>query len=151
MPLLDVIEADMKEALRASEKLRLETLRMLKSGLKYKQIELGAPLKDEDVIAYLNMSIKQHKDSIEQFRKGGREDLAHKEEEELRILRSYMPKQLSPEELDALIAESIRETGASGARDMGKVIKAVMAKAKGAAEGKTVSEKVKEALARPGL
>ena len=145
MSLTEKIDCDLKAAMRASDKLTLETLRGVKSALKYRQIDKGAPLSDDDAIAVLSTLSKQRRDSIEQFRKGGREDLAQKEEAELQILKGYLPPELAPEELDRLIAQSISESGASGPQDMGKVMRILMPKAKGA-DGKLVGEKVRAAL-----
>ncbi len=149
MSLTDKIDSDLKAAMKASDKLTLETLRMVKSALKYRQIEKGAPLSDDDVIAVLSTLSKQRRDSVEQFRKGGREDLALKEEAELKVLKGYMPPELSPEELDRLIGQAISESGASGPQDMGKVMRVLMPKVKGA-DGKLVGEKVRAALSGKG-
>jgi len=148
MPLAEKIDEDLKGAMRAGERLKLDTLRMAKSALKYRQIEKGAPLSDEEALSVLSTLVKQRKDSVEQYRKAGRDDLAQKEEDEIGVLRAYMPEELSPEELDALIAEAIEESGAKGPQDMGKVMKVLMPKVKGTADGKLVNEKVKEALSR---
>ena len=149
MSLTEKIDSDLKAAMKASDKLTLETLRMAKSALKYRQIEKGGPLSDDDAIAVLSTLFKQRRDSIEQFRKGGREDLAQKEEAELRVLKGYMPPEIAPEELDRLVAQSISDSGASGPQDMGKVMRLLMPKVKGA-DGKLVGEKVKAALSRKG-
>ncbi|MDA8168540.1 MAG: GatB/YqeY domain-containing protein [Nitrospiraceae bacterium] len=146
MPLAEQIDADLKGALKAGEKLRLETLRMLKSALKYKQIEKGGQLADEDVVSIIGSLSKQRRESVEQFRKAGREDLARKEEQEIDILKVYLPRQLTPEELDAIVSGAVRESGAQGMKDMGKVMRLIMPKTKGAADGKLVNGKVKEAL-----
>ncbi len=150
MSLTEKIDSDLKAAMKASDKLTLETLRMAKSALKYRQIEKGAPLSDDDVIAVLSTLSKQRRDSVEQFRKGGREDLAQKEEAELGILKGYMPPELSPEELDRLVLQAISESGASGPQDMGKVMRVLMPKVKGA-DGKLVGEKVRAALSGKGV
>jgi uncharacterized protein YqeY len=144
--LAEKIEEDLKVSMKAGEKLRLETLRMAKSALKYRQIEKGSPLSDDEAASVLATMVKQRKDSAEQYRKGGREDLARKEEEEIALLRAYLPKELTAEEMDAFIADAVREAGAKGPQDMGKVMKILMPKVKGAADGKLVNEKVKEAL-----
>ncbi len=148
MSLPEKIDIDLKAAMKSGDKLRLETLRMIKSAVKYRQIEKGGPLTDEDVIAVLSTLSKQRRESIEQFRKGGREELALKEEAELQVLKGYMPAELSPEELENLIGQSIKESGARGPADMGKVMRLLMPRVKGAADGKTVNEKVKAALSR---
>ena len=145
MSLTEKIDGDIKVAMKASDKLRLETLRMMKSALKYRQIEKGGPISDDDAIAVLSTLSKQRRDSIDQFRKGGREDLALKEEAELEVLKGYMPPELAPEELDRLVAQAIIESGAKGQQDMGKVMRVLVPKTKGA-DGKMISEKVKAAL-----
>lgn len=150
MALSERIDSDIKEAMKSGQKLRLETLRMLKSALKYKQIDSGASLADEDVIAVVGTLSKQRRDSIEQFRKAGREDLAQKEEEELGILAAYLPKQLTAEELAPVIDEAIKESGAAGPQDLGKVMKIIMPKVKGAVDGKLLNEKIREKLASIG-
>lgn len=146
MPLLERIDQDLKSAMKAGDKVRLETLRMAKSAIKYRQIEKTEPLTDEEILSVFSSLVKQRKDSIEQFRKAGREDLAQKEEKEMEVLHAYMPRQLGPEEISALVAEAIKESGAKGPQDMGKVMKILMPKLKGAADGKLVNEKVREAL-----
>lgn len=146
MPVLGTIEADLKAAMKASESLRVSTLRLVKAALKNKEIDKKAPLSDDEALSVLSTLAKQRRESIEQFTKAGRPDLADKEQKELEILQAYMPKQLSTAELDAAIAEAIRESGAQGPSDMGKAMKAVMAKVKGQADGKAVGERVKELL-----
>ena len=103
-------------------------------------------LEDSDIIALVRKDVKRHLDSIEQFKKGGRDDLAQKEEVELKVLRSYLPKEASPEEIRQIVKKVIDETNASGKKDFGKVIKAAMEKLKGAADGKAVSSAVNELL-----
>ncbi len=150
MALSERIDADLKEAMKSGQKLRLETLRMLKSALKYKQIEAGAQLAEDDVIAVAGTLCKQRRDSIEQFRKAGREDLAKKEEDELGILAAYLPKQRTAEELAPMIDEAITNSGAAGPQDLGKVMKLIMPKVKGAVDGKLLNEKIREKLASLG-
>ena len=137
------IEEDLKSAMKASLGLRVSVLRLIKSALKNRQIEKQSPLSEEEEIAVLSTLSKQRRESIEQYRKAGREDLAKKEEDELSIIQSYMPEQLSPDKIDALIKEAIEECGAKGLSDMGKVMKVLMPKVKGRADGKAVSERVK--------
>ena len=144
------IDADLKAALKAGDKPRLEALRMMKSAVKYRQIEKGGPLSDEEVLSVLSGLSKKHRESIEQFRKGGREELALKEEAQLKVLKGYMPEELSPEELQRLIEQAIAESGATGSADIGKVMRVLMPRVKGAADGRTVNEKVKGALSRLG-
>ncbi|RMG01049.1 MAG: GatB/YqeY domain-containing protein [Nitrospirae bacterium] len=146
MTLQERIESDLKTALKEKDKPRLSALRLIKAAIKNKEIEKGSPLSDEDLIALLSSLAKQRKESIEEFRRGGREDLAHKEEEELRLLKSYLPEELSKEELTRLVKETITEVGATTAADMGKVMKALMPKVRGRADGKEVSGLVREIL-----
>jgi uncharacterized protein YqeY len=147
MGLTEQIEKDLTAAMKAREELRLSVLRMAKAALKNKQIELGQPLDDAQAAAVLRTLVKQRHDSVEQFRKGGREDLATKEEQEIKILETYLPAAASDADIDAAIAAALAETGASGAKDMGKVMKAAMARLAGkSADGKRVSEKVRAKL-----
>jgi uncharacterized protein YqeY len=138
----DRITEDMKKAMVARDEVKLRVTRLLKSEIRYKEIEKGAELSDEDVITVLSSSIKRHKDSIEQFKKGGREDLVAQEISELEIIWEYMPKQLEEEELSQIVNEAIREVNASAPSDLGKVMKLVMPKVKGRADGKKVNELV---------
>jgi len=143
MTLKKKVDQEMILAVRAKDKIRLSALRMLKSGLHNREIDLKRELNEAEFLQLLSAMVKQRKDSIEQFEKGGRPDLVEKEEAELKVIREFMPAQMSETELDAIIAEAIRETGATGARDMGKVMKVLMPKVTGKADGKTVGEKVK--------
>lgn len=146
MFLLERFDDDLKVALKASDSLKVSVLRMAKAALKNKQIDKGGDLSDEEIISVLYTLSKQRKESIEQFSKGGREDLAEKERQELAIIQSYMPEQLSPEELDRIIIEAIKESSAQGIKDMGKVMRLLMPRVKGAADGKVVNQRVKELL-----
>jgi uncharacterized protein YqeY len=146
MPLLPQLDADLKAAMKASESLKVSVLRMAKSALKYRQIEKGDALTDEDILSVLSGLSKQRRESIEQFSKGGREDLAEQERQELSMLQSYLPQQLTPEEIDRIIVEAIRETSAAGIKDMGKVMRIIIPRMKGAADGKVVSQRVKDIL-----
>ena len=146
MELREQIEADTREALKSGAKDKVSTLRMLNAALKNKQIDKRRPLTTEEVIETVRSLIKQRKDSIEQFAKGGRQDLVDKETAEVAILEAYLPKQLAREELEAMIRDAIAKTGAQGARDMGKVMKALIPVVGGRADGKLVSELVKNAL-----
>lgn len=142
-----IIENELKEAMKQKNQLKLSVLRMVKAAIINQKIEKKTDkLDDAGVLQIISKQIKQHKDSIDSFSKGQRSDLAEKEKQELAILESYLPKQLSPEELLNLVKESIKETGALGPQDTGKVIKMVMEKAKGAAEGKAVSQMVGQEL-----
>lgn len=147
MPIVEQVERDLTAAMKAREELRLSVLRMMKTALKHKQIEVGHALDDAEAVAVLRTLVKQRHDSVEQFRKGGREDLATKEEREIKILDGYLPAAASDEAIDAAVAAAIAETGATSAKDMGKVMKSAMAKLAGKnPEGKRVSEKVKAKL-----
>jgi hypothetical protein len=146
MPLLQKLDDDLKVAMKASESLKVSVLRMAKAALKNRQIDKGEPLSDEDILSVLSGLSKQRRESIEQFSKGGREDLADRERQELSILQSYLPQQLNPEEIDHIILEAIKESAAAGIKDLGKVMRIVIPRMKGAADGKIVSERVKEIL-----
>ena len=110
MSLLQKLDDDLKSAMKASDKLKVSTIRMAKSDLKNKQIEKREALSEDDILSILSTLSKQRRESIEQFSKAGREDLAEHERQELEILQEYMPKQLNPEELDTIISDSIRGT-----------------------------------------
>jgi uncharacterized protein YqeY len=146
MGLKERIDGDLKAAMKAREELRLSTVRMLKAAMKNREIEKGSVLADEDVFGVIASMIKQRKDSVEQYARGGRADLAEKEEAEIGILQEYLPEQLSEEEVEEIIKEAISEAGASSSRDMGKVMKLVMPRVRGRADGKLVNEKVRELL-----
>jgi uncharacterized protein YqeY len=146
MELREKIEDDTRQALKSGAKDKVSTLRMLNAALKNKQIDKRRPLTTEEVIETVRSLIKQRKDSIEQFTKGGRQDLVDKETAEVAILEAYLPKQLAREELESMIRDAIAQTGAQGPRDMGKVMKALIPMVGGRADGKLVSELVKNAL-----
>jgi uncharacterized protein YqeY len=139
MNLRERIDQDMKVAQKSGDRLKLSLTRLLKSDIRYKEIEKGKELSDEEVLEVISSSAKKHRDSIEQFRKGGREDLAKKEEEELNLILGYMPAQFNSEELERLVEESMIEVGAEGDKDIGKVMKALRPKVKGRADGKMVN------------
>ncbi len=147
MTLAEQVEKDLVAAMKAREELRLSVLRMAKTALKNKQIEVGKPLSDDQAIAVLRTLVKQRRDSVEQFRKGGREDLATKEEAETEILQAYLPAEASDEDINAAVAAAIAETGAAGPQDLGKAMKAAMAKLAGKnADGKRVNQMVRAKL-----
>jgi len=146
MGLREKIDADIKDALKSGAKDKVSALRMLSAALKNKQIDKRRPLTDEEVIETVRTLIKQRKDSIEQFTRGGRQDLVDKETLEVTFLEVYLPQQLTREELVAMVRDAIAQTGAQGARDMGKVMKALVPMAAGRADGKLLSELVKSAL-----
>lgn len=146
MSIEQTISEDIKDALKSGHKIKVSMLRMIKSAIKNREIEKGGPLTDDDVQAILRSYVKRAKESIEQYSNAGRTDLVDKETEELSIIQGYLPEQLSEDEARELIRGVIEETGASGARDMGKVMKAVMAKTKGQVDGRTANKLVKEML-----
>jgi len=135
------------DAMRKQDSVRLGALRMLKAALMNREVERGRALDDGEAAQVVNSLVKQRKDSIEQFTKGGRQDLAEKEQAEIKILESYLPPAADPGAIEHAIAEAIAETGATSARDMGRVMKAAMARLVGqTVDGKTVSELVKQRL-----
>ena len=126
MAILEDLNAALKEAMKSRDELKTSVIRMMKASLKNKEIEKMGTLTDEDILSALSTMAKQRRESIEQFANAGRTELAEKESRELEILQAYLPKQLSPEELDALIKNAISESGAKSAADMGKVMKVLM-------------------------
>jgi uncharacterized protein YqeY len=148
MELGERIRADMKSALKTGDAKRLSVLRMVISEIKQLEIDknLKAPPAETDIMQILSRQIKQHKESIEQFKKGNRPDLADKEASELSILESYMPAQMSEDEVVAIVKTAISETGAIAKSETGKVMKAVMEKARGRVDGKTVNQIVMKLL-----
>ncbi len=146
MSLQQRLDEDLKVSIKKSDRLKTSVLRMVKAAIKNKQIDKQNELTDDEIISVISSLSKQRRESIELFSRGGREDLAEKEKRELSILQSYLPNQLTPEELDLLITEVIKESSAEGIKDMGKVMRLVMPKVKGAADGKVVNQRVKELL-----
>jgi len=140
MLLKEKIDKDLKEALRNKDQRRLSCLRMLKSAIKNREKDLRRELKEEEIISVISSLVKRGRDSIEEFKKGGREDLIQKEQEELNILYEYLPKQLSPEQIEKELKEIILQVGAKGPKDLGKVMKVAMKKMAGKAQGKEVNE-----------
>lgn len=147
MSLQEKIQADIAGAMRSKEILKLSVLRMMKTAVKNKEVEKMKPLDETEVLAVFNSLVKQRKDSVEQFRKGGREDLAEKEESEIKVIEQYLPAAASEEDIRQAIENAIQETGASSMKDMGKVMKAALAQLSGkSADGSRVSQMVKEKL-----
>ncbi|MFZ0960761.1 MAG: GatB/YqeY domain-containing protein [Terriglobia bacterium] len=147
MPIVDKVEKDLVAALKAQEALKLSVLRMMKAALMNKKVELGKAVDDAEALAVLRTLAKQRRESVDAFRKGGRDDLADKEEAEIKIVEAYLPAAASDEDIDAAVAAAIAETGASTAKDFGKAMKAAVAKLAGKnADGKRVSEKVRAKL-----
>lgn len=142
---------ELKESMIAKDELRKSVLRMLISAITYYEIQKGGAgyeATDEDVLSVIDKQVKQRKDSIEQFEKAGRQELADKEKAEMALLEKYLPEQMSEEEVRELVKEAIEQTGASSPQDMGKVMGALMPKVKGKADGGLVSRLVKEALSK---
>jgi len=140
MSLQQRIGEELKQAMLAKDAEKLSTLRLLKSALGYAQIDKKTDqLSDPDIIVVIQKEAKKRRDSIEQYRTGGRADLADKEARELAVLETFLPRPLSPEELESMIRATIQELGATSKKDMGPVMKAVQAKAAGRADGKAIS------------
>ncbi len=147
MNLYERLQSDMKAAMKSGEALKLSVIRMLVSAIRLDEINKKLKsIEDADVFQVLQKQIKQHKDSIEQFEKGNRKDLSDKEKSELAILETYMPKQMTEEELTAMVKEVIAETGAATKKDTGKVMKLVLEKASGRTDGKSVNQAVMKIL-----
>lgn len=147
MSLKDKIVSDLTEAMRAKDANRLSTLRMVKANLMNRQIEKGSDLTDEEITKALQSLVKQRRDSVEQYQKAGRNELAEKEQLEISFIEQYLPQSASQAEIESAVSEAIQETGASSIKDMGAVMKATLAKLAGkSADGKMVSETVKAKL-----
>ncbi|HEY8539969.1 MAG TPA: GatB/YqeY domain-containing protein [Steroidobacteraceae bacterium] len=146
MSLKDRINEDMKAAMRAKDMERLGTIRMITAAIKQREVDERITLDDAQVIAVIEKMIKTRKESIEQFKSGGRDDLVAKETKEVELLQTYLPEQLSEAEVDALIAEAIAQSGASSIKDMGKAMAIIKQKAQGRADMGAVSAKLKAKL-----
>jgi uncharacterized protein YqeY len=147
MSLLDRVQKDMVEAMKAKDEARLSAVRMLKSALKKHEVDAMKPLDENAELQVLNTIVKQRREAADMFRKGGRNDLADKEETELKLMESYMPAAPSEEEVEAAISAAIAETGVTSAKQMGVVMKAVQAKLAGKrVDGKALSDKVRARL-----
>ena len=146
MSLQEEISAALKDAMRARDEAKMSTLRLVLTAIKNREKEARNLLEDQEVISVITSQIKQRRESIEQYRKAGREDLAQTEENELHILQGYMPEQVSEEEISKTLDEIIAEVGAVSMKDMGKVMKAAMAKLEGKAEGGAINAMVKAKL-----
>jgi uncharacterized protein YqeY len=144
--LKDRITEEMKNAMRAGEKERLATIRLILSAVKQREVDERIQLDDTQVLAVIEKMVKQRKESITQFEAGGRADLVAKEQAEMAVLQTYLPAQMSDAEIDALIAEAVASTGAASIKDMGKVMAAVKAKAQGRADMGAVSARIKQKL-----
>lgn len=139
---------DFKQALRAGDKLRTSVIRLLMALIKNREVEKRGPLTDAEVLQAIVASCKQRQEAMEQYTQGRRQDLADKESAELTILQSYLPKPLTPEELQAMVLEAIREVQATSPKEMGKVMGVLMPRITGRADGKQVNALVREALAK---
>ncbi len=148
MKLLEKLQQEMKTALKNRDKDRLSVIRMLISEVKKAQIDAKRDLSDEEIISVLQKYAKQRKEAIKQYRDAGREDLAEKEEKELEIVSEFLPQPLSQEEIEKIVSDTIKELNATSMKDMGKVMKAVMEKVKGRADGSIVSSIVKSKLSQ---
>ncbi|MER3429974.1 MAG: glutamyl-tRNA amidotransferase [Blastocatellia bacterium] len=147
MSIKDKITSDLTEAMKAKDAARVSTLRMVKANLMNRQIEKGNELTDEEVLKALQSLVKQRRDSIEQYEKGGRPELAAKEAEEIRHIEKYLPQAASEAEIEEAISAAVSETGAASAKDIGPVIKTAIAKLAGkTVDAKVLSEKVKRRL-----
>ena len=148
MSIKDLLTEDMKQAMKDKEsgKLRLSVIRMARANIKNIEIDEKRELNDDEVLAVLVKEVKMRQDSLEEFAKAGREELVEQAKQEIAILRKYLPEQLSDEELRALVEEAVAETGAAGPKDMGKVMAALMPKARGRADGKRINTMVRELL-----
>jgi hypothetical protein len=150
MPFIDTITAAIADAMRKHEAPRLSALRMLKAALMNREVEHGRGLNDAESLQVVNALVKQRRDSIEQFTKGGRQDLVDKEAAEIRVLEAYLPPAADPAVIDRAVTDAIAETGAASPKDMGRVMKAAMARLAGqSVDGKTVNELVKQKLSAP--
>ncbi|WP_070120626.1 GatB/YqeY domain-containing protein [Bacillus marinisedimentorum] len=147
MTLVNRLNEDMKQAMKAKDKEKLTVIRMLKSSLQNEAIKLGkSELSEEEELTVLGRELKQRKDSLREFEKAGRNDLVEKTNQEIEIVELYTPEQLSDEELEEIVKETIAETGASSKADMGKVMSAIMPKVKGKADGAVVNRMVQQNL-----
>ncbi|EOH86912.1 glutamyl-tRNA(Gln) amidotransferase subunit E [Enterococcus asini ATCC 700915] len=146
MTLLSTLNTDMKTAMRAKDKERLAVIRMLKASLQNEEIKVGHELNADEELTILSREMKQRRDSLAEFEKAGREDLSEKVKIEIAIVENYLPAQLTDEEIRQIVAQAITDTGATSAKEFGKVMGAVMPKVKGKADGNQVNAIVKELL-----
>ena len=146
MSLEEKLVDEMKQAMKSNDKLRLSTIRMMRSAIKNKEIEQRKKLDDEGIFKVIQGMVRKSEESIEQFKAGGRMDLVEKEQKEVEIMKSFLPQPLSREEILRIIDQSIEETQASSLKDLGKVMKSVMPRLEGKADGKLINQLVKEKL-----
>lgn len=146
MGLAERLQQDMKSALKNKEKEKLSTIRMVRAAIKKAEIDQKGPLNDEQIIEVIMREVKLRKDAIQEFEKAGRQDLVEKEKAELQVLETYLPEPLTEEELTGLIQETIQQLGVTSKKDIGKVMKTVLPKVKGRAEGRVVNQIVQKLL-----
>ncbi len=146
MSLRERLNDEMKDAMKAKDEVRLSTIRLVRSAVRNKEIDLKREMVDQEIIETISSLVKQRRESIRLFAEAGRDDLVAKEERELAILMTFLPQQLSREEVAELVMKVIAECGAQGGKDMGRVMKALMPHVAGRADGKLVSDVVKEKL-----
>ncbi|AHV98441.1 GatB/YqeY domain-containing protein [Paenibacillus sp. 7124] len=142
MNLSERLNEDMKQAMKSKDKFKLSTIRMVRSTIKNLEIDLKRALDDNEVLDILSREIKQRKDALQEFEKAGRDELAATNKAEIEIIQEYLPEQLSEEEIQVIVQQTIQETGASSKSEMGKVMSALMPKVKGRADGKLVNQAV---------
>ena len=146
MAVKEQLDVELKQAMRDKDALKLSVVRMLKSAIKYREIELMKPLDEAGVLAVVSSEIKRRRDSVEQYKAGNRMDLADKEDAEITILQAWLPAQLGVEEIQKLVEAAVQKANAQGPKDMGAVMKLLMPETQGKADGKVVSELVKARL-----
>lgn len=146
MTLVEKINSDLINAMKSKDEVRLNVLRMLKSELKYKAIDSGQDLSDEDAVAVLSSAAKKRNEAAEEYGRGGRDDLAEQEMAESEIIKEYLPEQLSEDELKQLVEKAVAETGADSMNDLGAVMKSLMPQVRGRADGKSVNIAVRSIL-----
>jgi uncharacterized protein YqeY len=146
MSLVERLNQDMKLAMKNKDKLKLSVIRMVKASVKNEEINQGSPLTDEQVLAVVTRELKQRRDSLQEFDKAGREDLAAPTREEIEILLEYMPEQMGEDEIRRVVSEAIQQVGAQSKKDLGKVMGVLMPKVKGRADGALVNKIVQELL-----
>lgn len=146
MSLSERLNEDMKQAMKSQDKFKLSVIRMVKASIKNLEIDQHKTLDDNEVLDVISREIKQRKDSLQEFKQAGRDDLVQKLEAEIAILMEYMPQQLSEEEIKVIVQQTIQEVGATSKADMGKVMGALMPKVKGRADGKLVNQLVQQSL-----
>ncbi|HJV44618.1 MAG TPA: GatB/YqeY domain-containing protein [Bacillota bacterium] len=146
MSLLGKLNDDMKQAMKDKDKLKLSVIRMVKASVKNEEINQGHELSEDQVLALLNRELKQRRDSLQEFEKAGRDDLAEPTRAEIEVLLGYLPKQMDEAEVRQVVQESIEQVGASSKKDLGRVMGAIMPKVKGKADGTLVNKIVQELL-----